>query len=360
MNLAPSVPEQYALYTEMFAYSAAALVLFVVGIVLNWRVTKNLDMKLKPREGPQTAGVRITERILSQLAAWQGVMRRVRRGMTMMLVVGLLALAFANSTIITISGTELRSDDVAGQWQRWAGYTFYMIMSTAAMAQYYGIKTMATWLFALIPAAGGMVMGVFITLTSLENPAGADKVINFSVWGVILLVSLIPMHLIYTRYSIFKNFRRSGPILLHVGFALSLWAILWTGPEVGGANTVARRTVSAWLYFVMVSFWTLSNVVIFYTWQLGPPKKITHATDSTVVSGPGTTGGPGSSSSGAGGKGPHTVVNLVPSSPHALGTKEGRKLGQRPGSVTEFVRSHLPSTATAAGRQQYQHLANII
>lgn len=346
MSAAPSRAEQYALYAEMFTFSAASIVLFFVGVIFNWRVAKaNLGDMLKPSKGPQNPLKRLSEGALRQLNVWQGPMRRVRRTMTVMLAVGLLGIVFADSAIITVSGTTVRDDGVASQWQRWAAYTFYMILSTAAMAQYYALNEVATWLFALLPAAFGMSMGVYVTLTSGANSGSTDKIVNFSVWGAVLLVSLIPIMLLYTGYSILRRLWRAFPIVFHVGFALSLWAILWTSSEVSGSNTVARRTASNWLYFAMVGLWTLANMMFFYTWSMGPPKAVTHATDAVRV------GVKGRQRASGGGAPTHQVVNFAPGSPHYdLGGTGLEPL--RGGQTPQYARGPYPkSSGAAAGRR---------
>jgi hypothetical protein len=334
MNAAPSKAEQYALYAEMFAMAAGAIVLFVVGIILNWRVTKGSvsallgqneeepPRSLKDVRNPLEKGGAF---IMRQLSILEGPFRRVRRTMTMMIVVALLGIVFANSTIITVSGTVVRNDNVAAQWQRWTSYVLYMVLSTAAMAQYYALNEVTTWLFALIPAGFGMAMGVFVTLTSLDNAGGTDKVVNFSIWGGLLLLSLIPLFLIYTGYSILRRLWRAIPIVVHVLFALSLWIILWTGPEVGGKHSVAQRTASAWLYFAIVTIWTVANVIFFYSWRMGPAKVETKATDSVVRR----------YATGRTPSRPQPIVNLSPKSPHF---SLGETRGPPPPGLVEYSR----------------------
>lgn len=345
MSTAPSKAEQYALYAEMFTFSAASIVLFFVGVVFNWRVAKtNLGEVLKPSKGPQNPVTRATEAAIRQLSVWQGPFRRVRRTMTIMLAVALLGIAFADSTIITVSGTELRNDGVAAQWQRWVAYVFYTILSTAAMAQYYGLNEVVTWIFAILPAGFGMAMGVFVTLTSGADSGSDDKIVNFSVWGSVLLVALIPLTLLYTRFSILRALWRSFPIFFHVGFALSLWAILWTGPEVSGKNTKARRVAAAWLYFAMAGLWTAFNVLFFYTWKMGPPKPVTHSTDA-VMKNPASRRGIASSTSSS--SSPHRVVNLARGSTFFDDggmPKDPRGLSQIP----QYSRGSYPSSTTVA------------
>jgi len=328
----------------MFTFAASSIVLFFVGVIFNWRVAKaNLGDVLKPSKGPQTPLTRGTEAIVRQLSIWQGPFRRVRRTMTIMLAVGLLGIVFADSAIITVSGTTVRNDGVAAQWQRWVGYVFYTVLSTAAVAQYYALSEVVTWIFAILPAGVGMTMGVFVTLTSGDNSGSTDKIVNFSVWGAALLVSLIPLVLLYTGYSILRRLWRAFPILFHVGFAVSLWAILWTSSEVSGKNTKARRVASAWLYFAMVALWTLANLVFFYTWKMGPPKPVTHATDAVVTT--------PASRSGAAGSSPYRVVSQAPGSPHFdLGgaPKDPRGVARIP----QYARSAYPSSSIQQQQQQ--------
>lgn len=284
MDLAPSVSEQVVLYIEMFSFLALFMVYILMAIVFNWKITRNLGKAVEKLGGDKIGSAKLRSTVANLLTNWQDEFRRVRRSITFMFAIALFFMALADSTIITIAGTQERNDGVASQWQRWAAYTFAMILTTAAMAQYYALDRITTWLVALIPAAAGMGLGVFVSLTSVGTGGGADKVVNLSVWGPVILASLVPIFYIYTNINIYKSWWRGFPILVHVLFALVLWVILWTSPEVAAPNNQHSRTLSALLYFVFVLLWFLSLTVIVYFWKMGPPMPHTYATDATMDS----------------------------------------------------------------------------
>lgn len=264
MDLAPGRAEQAALYISLFTYAALSVIVFLIGIVFNWKVARDVGGAVARLAPPQLGGVQIREGVTRWLKRWQDEFRRVRRTITFLFAAALLANAFAMSTVITLAGTFERDDGVASQWQRWAAYTFAMTLTTAGMvrarvlmvvlanthtpqAQYYALETLATWIFALLPATAGMLMGTFVSLTSKGTSGGIGKVVNFSIWGPFFLIALIPLFYIYTTYSILRKWWRGFPIIVHVLFALSLWIVLWAGPEVGGPNNDAARTAAAWV-----------------------------------------------------------------------------------------------------------------
>lgn len=326
MSTAPSIAEQYALYVEMFAFASGSLVLFALGVVVNWRVVRNMDELIGNYIPKSIRGIELQKPVMDVLAQWGDEFRRVRRAVTFMFGVALLGLAFANSTIITIAGSHLRNDGVVSQWQRWAAYTFYMLLSTVGMAEYYALDPVPTWLLGIIPGTAGMAMGVFVSLTSDTGDGYADKVANLSVWGGVLIMALVPLFYLYTNYSILRRWWRGFPIVVHVLFALLLWVILWTGPEVAGEGSKFSRVVAAWFYFAVVLLWTLADLAMVYFWRMGIPKQRTSATDAT----PSITvdmdeveeaaEARGLLEKGRGGeaiRGPgHQVVNLNPDSPH--------------------------------------------
>lgn len=41
-SLAPTAAEQAGLYVEMFTFAASSIILFLVGIVFNWKVAKDV------------------------------------------------------------------------------------------------------------------------------------------------------------------------------------------------------------------------------------------------------------------------------------------------------------------------------
>lgn len=284
MSLAPGIGEQAALYVEIFSYSAAGLIVFLLAIVLNWRVAKDVGKAVSRLVPSQLGQLQLRQTAINWLSQWQDERRRVRRFMTVLIGASFLISAFCASCILTIAGTTVRADGVVSQWQRWAGYTLAMTLTTAAMAQYYAIETVATWILALFPATAAMLMGVFISLTSRGTNGGVAKVVNFSIWGPVFLIVLIPIFYVTTGYSILKRFWRGFPIVVHVLFALGLWIVLWVGPEVAGKDTEAARASAGWAYYVLVLLWYLVLLFFFYFWKMGPPKRRTSATDAIAVS----------------------------------------------------------------------------
>ena len=283
MSLAPSIAEQYALYVEMFAFASGSLVLAALAVVVNWRVVRNMDDLVSGLLPKNFRGIPLQSLVKTVVARWSDQYRRVRRSITFMFAVALLGVAFADSTIITIAGSQLRSDGIISQWQRWAAYTFYMLLSTVAMAEYYALDPIPRWLLALIPGTAGMGMGVFVSLTANTGDGYADKVANLSVWGGVLIMALVPLFYINTNYSILGRWWRGFPIVVHSLYALLLWVILWVGPEVASDGSKFSRVAAAWFYLGTVLLWTLTDLAMVYFWRMGPPKMRTNATDSVIV-----------------------------------------------------------------------------
>lgn len=320
MDLAPAKGELAALYVTLFVYAASSVVVFLMGIVFNWKIAREVGSAVARLAPPQLGGLEIREGVTRWLVRWQDEFRRVRRTITFLFAAALFVNAFAASNLITLAGTFERDDGVASQWQRWAGYTLAMTLTTAGMGQYYALETVALWIFALLPATGGMLMGVFVSLSSRGTSGGVAKVINFSIWGPVLLIALIPLFYIYTTYSIWRRWWRGFPIVVHVLFAILLWVVLWVGPEVSGPNTEAARTGTAWAYFVLVFVWYLVMMAIVYLWNMGPPRRRTNATDSVpVLENDGKGGGAKRTSTNGGSQQQQqgrVVVNLDPRSPN--------------------------------------------
>lgn len=324
MSTAPTIPEQFALYVEMFAFASASLVLFALGVVVNWRVVRNMDDLVGNLVPKNIRGISARDLVKTVLARWGDEFRRVRRSITFMFAVALMGVAFADSTIITIAGSQLRDDGVISQWQRWAAYTLYMLLSTVAMAEYYALDPVPRWLLALLPGTAGMGMGVFVSLTGDSGDGYADKVANLSVWGGVLLMALVPLFYVNTNYSILRKWWRGFPIVVHVLFALLLWVILWAGPEVAASGSTFARVTAAWFYFATVLAWTLADLAMVYFWRMGPPKMRTNATDAVIVDpdeleDAAEAEGEGMLELGRGGAPPapsHRAVNLDPHDPN--------------------------------------------
>lgn len=334
MSLAPSAGEQASLYIEIFTYSAGGLILLLLGVVLNWRIAKDVGEAVGRLVPQQFGQLQLQQTAVKWLAGWQNERRRVRRFMTFLVAGALFVNAFAASCILTIAGTTMRADGVLSQWQRWAGYTLAMTLTTAAMSQYYALETVATWIMALFPAAAGMSMGVYISLTAKGDNGGLAKVVNFSIWGPVLLLGLIPIFYVYTTYNLLKRWWRGLPIAIHVLFALGVWIVLWAGPEVSSKDTKFARVSAAWAYYVIVLLWYLVLLFFFYFWKMGPPKRRTSATDAVVVEPTESTktGQPTRPGQRTGGKsGTHRVVSFDERSPnYALPPS---RTGGSPGSL---------------------------
>lgn len=320
MSLAPSKGEQAALYIEIFTYSAGGLVLLLLGIVLNWRIAKNVGEAVSKLVPSQFGSLELRQTAIKWLANWQNEYRRVRRLMTFLVAGAFFISAFAASCILAIAGTVQRADGVDSQWQRWAGYTLAMTFTTAAMTQYYALETTAALLMGLFPAAAGMGMGVYISLTAKGVSGGVAKVVNFSIWGPVLLLGLIPIFYAYTTYNLLKRWWRGLPIAVHVLFAMGVWIVLWAGPEVSSNNTKFARVTAAWAYYVIVLIWYLVLLFFFYFWDMGPPKRRTSATDA-IITQPGETSKTGKMSGRTGQQrggsaGPRKVVNFDQRSPN--------------------------------------------
>ena len=341
MDLAPSAAEQVALYATMFAYAATSLVLYLMGVVLNWAIAREVGTSVERLLPKQLGDIEISKTVTEWLERWHDEFRRVRRSITFMFATAFLVNAFAMSTLITVSGTFVRDDGRASQWQRWVAYSLAMALTTAGMAQYYALETIVTWLFALLPATAGMGMGVFVSLSSVNTSGGIAKAVNFSIWGPVLLVALIPLFYIYTNYSLLgRRWWRGLPIVIHVVWAMAIWIVLWASPEVGGPNNAGSRTASAWAYGILVWVWYLSMLVIVYFWKMGPPKRRTSATDAVVR-----------------GSKDGKVVNLDPRSPNFQLPPQKQQQPGRGGGNPESVRGQFTRGRPAAATYQHPHKA---
>lgn len=280
MSLAPGVAEQAELYVEIFGYSAAAIVLVALSIVLNWNVGQGLGKAIARLVPRSVGGLQIGKAVTVWLQSWNNEFRRVRRRSTLLFAWALIFSAFAASNILTLAGTVQRADGVVSEWQRWAAYVVAFVFTTYAMAQYYSIGAVATSTVVVVTSIAAMLPGVFVTLTSRGTSGGISKVVNLSIWGPFFLILLIPIFYLYTDLKIWSHWWRGFPIVLHVAFAMGLWIVLWVGPEVAGQDTDLARAGAGWAYFVLVLVWYFLMLVLIYLWKIGPPRKQTHATDA--------------------------------------------------------------------------------
>lgn len=282
MSLAPGPGEQAELYVETFGYSACFTVLYVLAIVLNIKVARQLGTAIARLVPRGFGGIQLGETITVWLQDWHNEFRFVRRRMTILFAWAFLFNAFAASCIITLAGTVLRADGVVSEWQRWAAYGFAFLFTTYAMAQYYAIDTVATWTIIIPIAVFAMGPGCFVSLTARGGNGGKAKVADLSIWGVSFLIFLIPAFYFLSTLKIWSRWWRGFPIVLHCAFAMGLWITLWAGPEVAANDNDVTRLVAGWFYFGIVICWYIFMLLLIYLWKIAPPRKRIHATDAVI------------------------------------------------------------------------------
>jgi len=348
MSLAPDVGEQAALYVEIFSYSALSLITIMLGAVTNWRSTDEIGAVLARLTPPQIAGINLAKTITVWLGNWQDEKRRVRRFMTNLVAAAFMASMIGAGCILTLAGTYQRADGVGSEWQRWAGYGFGFLFTTAAMCQYFAIETVATLLLMAIGAVG-MGFGTFVSLTSVGTNGGKAKVVFLSVIPGIFLLALIPLFYIFSGLAVLKRWWRGFPILVHIAFAYAVWIVLWAGPEVGSNDNPVGRTSAGWAYYVIVLLWYSILLLFFYFWKIAEPKRRTTATDAIIVDYvPGT----GDIEKGTEMEEIKRVVNLDPTSPYYKPPPElkpGPNIPLQPETVRASVYHHHHH------QQQQQH-----
>jgi len=282
MSLAPGTAEQAELYVETFGYSACFTVLYVLAIVLNIKVARQLGTAIARLVPRGFGGIQLGETITVWLQNWHDEFRFVRRRITMLFAWAFLFNSFAASCIITLAGTVLRSDGVVSEWQRWAAYGFAFLFTTYAMAQYYAIDTVATWTIIIPIAVFAMGPGCFVSLTARGANGGKAKVVDLSIWGTSFLIILIPAFYFLSTLKIWSRWWRGFPIVLHCAFAMGLWITLWAGPEVAANDNDVTRAVAGWFYFGIVIIWYIFMLLLIYLWKIGPPRQRIHATDAVI------------------------------------------------------------------------------